>query len=145
MHSCYYLEKKVQWRKYNSLPGNMTMTGLSGLGTEKGVYSFSKTGSAFLPKGSNTWRPLSSPIPLNFHYSCPVQISKTELLIMGGNPERSYGKQVWKLDIEKGQWEKLRNMTTARHVFGCSLYRQNGQKPYLLVAGKIIKQAKPDT
>ena len=82
----------------------MTMNGLSGIGTEAGVYSFSKTGSAFLPTRSNAWVQIST--PATFHFACLVQISKTELLVMGGAPSGDIAiKQVWKLDINKRIWK----------------------------------------
>ena len=113
----------------------MIIGGLSGLGTEEGVYSFSRTGSAFLPKGNNAWKSLTTPPTAKFYYSCPVQISRTELLVMGGHPTGTYGKQVWKLDITTGDWTQMKNMTTGRYGFGCSAYRKNGQTHYVLVAG----------
>ena len=111
------------------------MNGLSGIGTEAGVYSFSRTGSAFLPKGSNTWLTIST--PATFDFSCLVQISKTELLVMGGK-YRGTGKQVWKLDIYQGHWKRMeKDLIEKRWSFGCSVYKQNGQSQYVLVAGKV--------
>ena len=117
----------------------MTMDGQSGVGTEAGVYSFSRTGSAFLPKGSNTWLTIST--PATFDFSCLVQISKTELLVMGGLGGKSSGpgtKQVWKLDINKRSWKRMeKDLIAQRSSFGCSVYKQNGQSQYVLVAGKV--------
>ena len=113
----------------------MQMDGLSGIGTEAGVYSFSATGSAFLPKGSNAWVQISTPAA--FHFSCLVQISKTELLVMGGRSSGT-GKQVWKLDINQGLWKRMeKDLIEDRWSFGCSVYKQNGQSQYVLVAGKV--------
>ena len=134
IRDCYYLEKERKWHHYNSLPSNMEMDGLSGIGTEAGVYSFSKTGSAFLPKGKNTWVALSTPD--DFYFSCPVQISRTEILVMGGIPRSTHGKEVWKLDINTWNWKKMNDLKAARQGFGCSAYKHNGQTQYVLVAGK---------
>ena len=99
------------------------MNGLSGIGTEAGVYSFSAKGSAFLPKGSNAWVQISTPAA--FHFSCPVQISRTELLVMGGRSSGT-GKQVWKLDINKRLWKRMeKDLMAQRYSFGCNVYKQN--------------------
>ena len=113
------------------------MNGLSGIGTEAGVYSFSKTGSAFLPTRSNAWVQIST--PATFHFACLVQISKTELLVMGGAPSGDIAiKQVWKLDINKRLWKRMeKDLMAQRYSFGCSVYKQNGQSQYVLLAGKV--------
>ena len=112
------------------------MNGLSGIGTEAGVYSFSQTGSAFLPKGSNAWVPIGT--PATFEFSCLVQISKTEILVIGGRPLNSNGKQVWKLDINQRLWKRMeKDLIEKRWSFGCSVYKQNGKSQYVLVAGKV--------
>ena len=113
----------------------MTMNGLSGIGTEAGVYSFSATGSAFLPKGSNAWVPIST--PATFDFSCLVQISRTELLVMGGRSSGT-GKQVWKLDINKRLWNRMeKDLIIQRWSFGCDMFKQSGRSQYVLVAGKV--------
>ena len=136
IRDCYYLEKEREWHHYNSLPSNMEMDGLSGIGTEAGVYSFSKTGSAFLPKGKNTWVALSTPD--DFYFSCPVQISETELLVIGGGRLESKRKQVWKLDINTGLWKSMNPLKIARWQHGCSVYRENGQSHYVVIAGRNL-------
>ena len=115
----------------------MTMDGLSGIGTAAGVYSFSYTGSAFLPARTNALVPINT--PATFDFSCLVQISRTELLVMGGRASGTgYHGQVWKLDINKRLWNRMeKDLIIQRWSFGCGMFKQSGRSQYVLVAGKV--------
>ena len=61
--------------------------GRSFINTPKGVYAFGFGGIAFLPRGQKEWTEgpkLPFGQDLKFYYSCPVLISDTEILLIGG-------------------------------------------------------------
>ena len=115
----------------------MLLYSLSGVGTDAGVYAFSQSESAFLPKGQNDWIPLNNPNSTRFYSTCVVQISHSELFVMGGsfNHRNENRKQVWKLDINTHLWTRINDMKRPRMSFGCSVFKKNGKSQYVLLSG----------
>ena len=68
--------------------------GRSFINTPKGVYAFGYGGIAFLPNGQKEWTegPKPPESDFQFYYTCPVLISDTEILLLGG--ANSYITQV---------------------------------------------------
>ena len=61
------------------------------------MFAFGFDGIAYLPRGQKEWTEgpkLPFGQDLKFYYSCPVLISDTEILLLGGAPKADYGKQV---------------------------------------------------
>ena len=98
--NCHKLDKtngQTKWTEYNKVPSLLGYTdGRSFINTPKGVYAFGFGGIAFLPKGKKEWTegPKLPNSNFQFYYSCPVLISDTEIMLLGGAPIASYGKQV---------------------------------------------------
>ena len=119
------------------VPKNIHLYSLSGVGTEAGVYAFSQSESAFLPKGENDWIPLNNPNNTRFYSNCAVQISHSELFVMGGSFDGNKGNQVWKLDINTHLWTRINDMKRPRMSFGCSVFKKNGKSQYVLLSGLV--------
>ena len=100
--NCHKLDKtngQTKWTEYNKVPSLLGYSdGRSFINTPKGVYAFGYGGIAFLPKGKKEWTegPKLPNSNFKFYYSCPVLISDTEIMLLGGAPIASYGKQVIK-------------------------------------------------
>ena len=100
--NCHKLDKtngQTKWTEYNKVPSlSRYSDGRSFINTPKGVYAFGYGGIAFLPKGKKEWTegPKLPNSNFKFYYSCPVLISDTEIMLLGGAPIASYGKQVIK-------------------------------------------------
>ena len=103
--NCFKLDKtngQTKWTEFNQLPSFLTdvpsyrTDGRSFINTPKGVYAFGYGGIAFLPNGQKEWtKGPNPPQPdFRFYYTCPVLISDTEILLLGGS--LSYGTQVIK-------------------------------------------------
>ena len=120
----------------------MSPYGQSGIGTSSGLFGFSKNGSAFLPRGSNSWIELQTPSNSSFQLSCVVPISTSELLVMGGGVNNADGRKVWKLTISDNftshEWTNMKELKTERWGHGCSLHSTEHHEKYVILAGKNI-------
>ena len=100
-----------------------------------GTFIFGAPRAQFWRKGSDKWEEGPAPHPEGtFGDICVVKINEDNLLVMGGYPTGTYGKKVFKYNVQNMTWTPMPDMKTPRWVHACALFKDEFTS-YVLVAG----------
>ena len=128
---CFELQEK-EWVHHSNLTENRYFA--AAVTMPKGTYLFGGEGSPdtweWLPNGSSTWKPGGSIPGEMFDAGCIVEISSSEVLLLGGYYN---GQRILKFNVETEKWteleEKLQNV---RYCHSCLSYKNS-----IVVSGGI--------